>query len=179
MPADRVHAIGERADIHSAGRSIEAIWTPGHAAHHLCFIEPETRTIFTGDTAGMCRPGHTEVVPPTLPPEVDLVAWRQSTDRLLALEPRALFLTHFGRRTDPADHIDRLWQRLDDWTARVQASLADDGPGVTDDSRAEAFAARALEDLAKRSTPEDAASHAKAAPFALNWAGIARYLRKR
>jgi glyoxylase-like metal-dependent hydrolase (beta-lactamase superfamily II) len=179
VPADRVHAIGEHADLDVAGLTIEAIWTPGHASHHLAYLDPVTRTAFCGDVAGMRRPGHTEVVPPTTPPEVDLEAWRQSTDQILAWQPQALFLTHFGLHTDPAAHLDRLWRRLDDWTARVSATLAETGPEVTDDTRAAEFSKGAFEDLATKSTPEDAKAHALAAPLWLNWAGLARYLRKR
>lgn len=114
VPASQIHAIGERADIRVAGRRLDAIWTPGHASHHVCYLDGSDQTAYVGDTAGMCRPGHTEVVPPSLPPELDLEAWRRSTDQLLAWQPRTLFLTHFGPRHDPAAHVDRLWRRLDD-----------------------------------------------------------------
>lgn len=179
VPAERVHAIGEHADVKVADLTIEAMWTPGHASHHLAYFDPMSRTVFAGDVAGMCHPGHTEAVPPTTPPEVDLVAWRQSTDQLLAWQPDALFLTHFGLRPDPAAHLDRLWRRMDDWTAWVEETLADSGADVTDETRAETFAKKAFDDLASKSTPDDAKAHALAAPLAMNWAGLARYLRKK
>jgi glyoxylase-like metal-dependent hydrolase (beta-lactamase superfamily II) len=185
VPAGRVHAIGERADLVVAGHTLEALWTPGHASHHVSYLDPADRVAYTGDTAGMSRPGQTEVVPPVLPPEADLVAWRQSTDRLLAWQPRALFLTHFGPRHDPEAHMDRLWNRLDDWSARVRRSLEEapisgspEGP-EGDHARAAAFAEAATADLARKSTPEDARALALAAPFTLCWYGLARYLRKR
>jgi len=176
VPASRIHALGERTEIPVAGRTLEAIWTPGHASHHVCYLDATDRTAFTGDTAGMCRPGHTEAVPPALPPEVDLEAWRQSTDRVLAWQPRALFLTHFGARRDPEAHVDRFWRRLDDWSARVRESLSESG---TDEEKEQAFAAWAKQDLAARSTPEDAEAHYMAAPFTLCWQGLARYWRKK
>jgi glyoxylase-like metal-dependent hydrolase (beta-lactamase superfamily II) len=182
VPAGRVHPIGARADLVVAGRALEAIWTPGHASHHVCYLDPMDRTAFAGDTAGMCRPGQTEVVPPVLPPEVDLVAWRQSTDRLLAWQPRALFLTHFGPRVDPEAHVDRLWNRLDDWSARVRRSLeepASAGGPEGDAARAVAFAEAVAADLARKTTPDDATAYSLAAPFALCWYGLARYYRKR
>ncbi len=185
VPAGRVHPIGERADLVVAGYALEAIWTPGHASHHVSYLDPADRVAYTGDTAGMCRPGQTEVVPPVLPPEADLVAWRRSTDRLLAWQPRALFLTHFGPRHDPEAHMDRLWNRLDDWSARVRRSLEEahsagspESP-ESDAARAAAFAEAVEEDLARKSTPEDAKALSLAAPFALCWYGLARYYRKR
>ena len=181
VPAGRVRAIGERADLVVAGYAIEAIWTPGHASHHVSYLDPADRTAFTGDTAGMCRAGQTEVVPPVLPPEADLVAWRRSTDRLLAWQPRSLFLTHFGSRADPEAHMERLWNRLDDWRDRVRRSLEEsvsaEGPDG-DAARAAAFAEAVAADLARKTTAEDAAAYSLAAPFALCWQGLARYLRK-
>jgi glyoxylase-like metal-dependent hydrolase (beta-lactamase superfamily II) len=176
VPADRLRPLGERNDLRIGGRALESIWTPGHANHHVCYLDSAAMTAYTGDTVGMCRPGHPDVVPPALPPEVDLLAWRASTDRLLAWQPTAFFVTHFGLQSDPAAHVDRFWRRLDDWSARVRASL--DEPG-TDESHAAAFAAAATADLARTSTPENAAAHALAAPFELCWYGLARYWRKR
>jgi glyoxylase-like metal-dependent hydrolase (beta-lactamase superfamily II) len=182
VPAGSVRPIGERADLVVAGRAIEAVWTPGHASHHVSYLDPADRTAFTGDAAGMCLPGLTEVVPPALPPELDLDAWRRSTDRLLAWQPRSLFLTHFGSRSDPEAHMDRLWSRLDDWSGRVRRSLEEpvsaDGPDG-DAARAAAFADAVTADLARKTTAEDATAYALAAPFALCWQGLARYHRKR
>ncbi len=176
VPADRIRPLGDRNDLQIGGRALESVWTPGHANHHVCYLDAADQTAYTGDTVGMCRPGHPAVVPPALPPEVDLVAWRDSTDRLLAWHPKAFFVTHFGVQPDPAAHVDRFWQRLDDWSARVQVSLDQPGP---DEAHAAAFAAAALADLAQASTPENASAHALAAPFELCWYGRARYWRKR
>src|SRR5579863_5108660 len=180
VPASCVRPIGERVDLVVAGHAIEAIWTPGHASHHVSYLDPADRTAFTGDTAGMCRPGLTEVVPPVLPPEADLVAWRHSTDRLLAWQPRSLFLTHFGSRPDPQAHVDRMWNRLDDWSGRVLRSLEEpvsvDGPDG-DAARAAAFADAVAADLARKTTADDATAYSLAAPFALCWYGLARYHR--
>jgi glyoxylase-like metal-dependent hydrolase (beta-lactamase superfamily II) len=181
VPAGRVHPIGERADLLVAGHALEAIWTPGHASHHVCYLDPVDRTAFVGDTAGVCRPGQTEVVPPVLPPEVDLVAWRTSTDRLLAWQPRTLFLTHFGPRPDPEAHVDRLWNRLDDWSGRVRRSLEEPTSAASSESdaaRAVAFAEAVAADLARKTTPDDATAYSLAAPFALCWYGLARYHRR-
>jgi len=179
--ADRVRSIGKRADLVVAGYSLEAISTPGHASHHVSYLDATDGTAFTGDAAGMCRPGQTEVVPPVLPPEVDLIAWRRSTDQLLAWKPRSLFLTHFGSRPDPEAHIGRFWERLNDWSDRVRRSLeepASAGGPEADAAHAAAFAEAVEADLAHKTTRDDAAAHALAAPFALCWYGLARYHRK-
>lgn len=176
VPAARIRALPDHAEIALAGRTLEAQLTPGHASHHVCFFDPAERIVFAGDTAGTRQPGDAEVVPPTTPPEIDVDVWRRSTDRLLAWRPSAFFLTHFGLVHDPEAHIDRFWRRMDDWSARVHTSLSEPG---TDDERAEAFSRAVLADLAARSTAETADAHAIAAPFTLCWQGLARYWRKR
>lgn len=176
VPVERIHAMRDRTELRIAGRTLEVIWTPGHASHHVSYLDTSDGTAYTGDTAGICRPGHTAVVPPTPPPDIDLEAWRRSTDRILAWKPRALFLTHFGARPDPEAHIDRFWRHLDEWSPRVRESIG--APG-TDEDKEQAFAAWVRKDLAARSTAEDAEAHEIAAPFTLSWQGLARYWRKK
>ena len=53
-------------------------YTPGHAYHHLAYLEPESGTLFAGDVAGIRLPGQSYVRPPTPPPEIDVEAWMQS-----------------------------------------------------------------------------------------------------
>lgn len=53
--------------------------------------------------------------PATPPPDVDVDGWHQSADRLRALNLEAIDLTHFGRRTDVASHLDNLSRNLDAW----------------------------------------------------------------
>ena len=44
-------------------------------------------------------------------------AWQQSLDRLLALEPTAAFLTHYGRIDAPAQRVDQLRRSIRDLAA--------------------------------------------------------------
>jgi glyoxylase-like metal-dependent hydrolase (beta-lactamase superfamily II) len=174
VPAANVHALGERVDLTVAGRTFDVRWAPGHASHHVVYFEPATGVAYVGDNAGIRRPGSAEVVPPTPPPDIDLEAWRVTTDRILAFEPRALFLTHFGLFDQPEPHLRKLWRAIDDWRARVKASL--DEPG-TDEERAARFAKEAFADLARETTPDEAAATELAGRFDYSWQGLARYLR--
>lgn len=176
VPADRLRAIGERARLRIVGHDLEVAYTPGHASHHVSYFLPDTRIAFVGDTAGMCRTTGRLVIPPTPPPDIDLEAWRASTVRIRAWEPETLFLTHFGPQPSPRVHFQELWQRIDDWSARVRASL--DQPG-TDEERAARFAQEVANDIARIADRDEAESYAKAGRFDYSWGGLARYWRKR
>src|SRR6187549_188433 len=93
VPADRVEVLGTRDSLSIVGHDIDVAWTPGHASHHVSYFLPAPRMAFVGDTAGICRPSGRVVLPPTPPPDIDLEAWRTSTDTILGWNPNTLFLT--------------------------------------------------------------------------------------
>jgi glyoxylase-like metal-dependent hydrolase (beta-lactamase superfamily II) len=175
VPADRVRTLGGSDRLTVLDHEVEAAWTPGHAWHHVSYFLPASRVAFVGDTAGICRPSGRFVIPPTPPPDIDLEAWRESTRRILAWEPDLLFLTHFGPQPAPRVHFQDLWRRMDDWSARVRAALAQPG---TDAERAARFQAEVSDEIARLASREEAASYARAGRFDFSWTGLARYWRK-
>ncbi|MFZ0829723.1 MAG: MBL fold metallo-hydrolase [Thermoplasmata archaeon] len=98
VPADRLVALtgGERLPVR--GGDLLVVATPGHAKHHLAFFDTATRSLFTGDAAGVHLPGTDRVRPALPPPDLDLEALLQSVDRMLELDPDRLLYTHFGPR---------------------------------------------------------------------------------
>lgn len=179
LPANRMHVLdnlggGETIDV--AGRALRVAWTPGHASHHVSYFDERHGVAFVGDTAGIRRGLNPYVMPPTPPPDIDLEAWRESTARILAWRPAQIFLTHFGAFGDAEPHFARLWERMEDWSRRVRASL--DRPG-TDDERAAAFTNEIVADLETQMSADEARGYARAARFDFSWSGLARYWRKR
>src|SRR5262245_17917596 len=65
------------------GHELDVAWTPGHAWHHVSYFARAAAIAFVGDTAGICRQSGRVVLPPTPPPDIDLDAWRTSTDLIL------------------------------------------------------------------------------------------------
>jgi glyoxylase-like metal-dependent hydrolase (beta-lactamase superfamily II) len=177
VPAERMRVlVDERQPLSIAGHDLEWAWTPGHAWHHVSYFVPAARIAFVGDAAGICRPSGRVVLPPTPPPDIDLEAWRATTDRILAWHPDQLFLTHFGPQPAPRVHFHDLWTRMEDWNLRVQALL--DRPG-TDEERARIFTDVVMDELARATNRDEALAYARAGRFDFSWAGRARYWRKR
>ncbi len=79
--------------------------TPGHAKHHFCVWDEQTRGWFTGDTFGVSyRDTDTRagaiVFPTTTPVQFDPEALISSVRRLMELAPDYMYLTHYGRVGD-------------------------------------------------------------------------------
>lgn len=115
IPAGRVSALADGETLSVAGRVLTALFTPGHASHHVVYWDAASGTAFTGDVAGVRMPGSDYVCPPTPPPELDPEAWAASIERLRGLAAERLCLTHFGAFTDVGAHLDRLATNLQDF----------------------------------------------------------------
>ncbi|WP_295414031.1 MBL fold metallo-hydrolase, partial [uncultured Thiodictyon sp.] len=53
VPAERVIAAADGQEFDLGGRTLTFIDTPGHANHHGCIYDSQTRGCFTGDTFGI------------------------------------------------------------------------------------------------------------------------------
>jgi glyoxylase-like metal-dependent hydrolase (beta-lactamase superfamily II) len=112
---------GDRVAI--GGRTLVALDTPGHATHHLCYWEAARAALFTGDVGGVRMAGTTYACPPPPPPELDPEAWARSVERMRALSPRRLYLTHGGPIDDVEFHLDQLMPNLTELRELALAAL--------------------------------------------------------
>jgi len=95
------------------GRELLFLDTPGHARHHFCIYDKKSSGIFSGDTFGVSYPQLSSgkgrlIFATTTPVQFDPGALLNSIDRLMSLEPRTIFLTHFGPITPAKDVVDQL-----------------------------------------------------------------------
>ena len=176
VPAANVRALtgGEPVDV--AGRRFEVAYTPGHAIHHLSYLDVATGTAFTGDVGGMCVGRRRLVVPPTPPPDIDVELWEASVARIRRWHPRWLFITHFGLVDAPESHLDELIARLRRLALRVRESLAVEG---RDADRLAWFRQAVGADLREHLSEADAAEIEREVMLDDSWHGLARYWRKR
>ena len=175
-PADRVIVLADDAELRAGDRTLRALHTPGHASHHIAFVDMERRTAFTGDVAGVRLGATSYVRPPTPPPDIDIPAWHASAHGLRALGLRALDLTHFGRVTGAANHLDTLVRNLDDWLAWTAERLRrGEDPSVI---AAELVRKGELDVIRAGGSAADATAYELASPSQMSVDGIARYIRK-
>jgi glyoxylase-like metal-dependent hydrolase (beta-lactamase superfamily II) len=175
VPAERVHVVSDGDRVAVGGRAFQVVYTPGHAVHHVTYLDETDGVAYVGDTAGIRVVG-ASLIAPTPPPDIDLEAWRISLDRIEALHAQTLFITHFGAFSDVDAHLHRFRRELIDAADTVRATLG--GPG-TDDERIADFVSRTRARLRQTLSSEDAQATELAAPFPQLWQGLARYWRKR
>ena len=106
VPKDRVVETPEGATLRVAGRELLFLDAPGHARHHVVIRDAKTGHIFAGDTFGLSyreldQDGRQFAFPTTSPSQFDPAALHRSVDRMLSLGPRAIYVAHFGRLTNP------------------------------------------------------------------------------
>jgi glyoxylase-like metal-dependent hydrolase (beta-lactamase superfamily II) len=175
VPAERLHALsgGERLDV--AGRVMEVAWTPGHASHHVSYLDLHDGLAYVGDTAGICI-SERYIKAPTPPPDIDLEAWETSLQRIEAWRPSSLVLTHFGIVSQPTEHLRAFRSVLARSATLVRATLEAEG---TDEERIARFSEELRSDARRLLSDADARAAEAAAPFDQLWLGLARYWRKR
>jgi len=108
IEADRVQPLEDRQVVALGGRSLTVFYTPGHARHHVAFLDDETGDLYCGDVGGIRLPGAGYACPPTPPPEFDPGAWASSIRLMRDVNPARLVATHFGPVIDPQAHLDQL-----------------------------------------------------------------------
>ena len=105
VAADRVLKTRDGSTLELARRQLRFIDTPGHAMHHHCIVDERSGGVFTGDTFGLSyRDFDTTrgawIMPTTTPVQFQPEALRRSVERIVALMPARLFLTHYGQVVD-------------------------------------------------------------------------------
>ena len=144
---------------------LDSFPTPGHASHHVCYLDPDG-TLYAGDACGVrVLPGRS-VMPPTPPPDTDIAAWEATLDEIARRAPVRLALIHFGVAEDVTRHLDELRFRLLDWAESVEG-------GATE----EEFVEYALAELSD--SGEDAGAFTQAMPLWQSYRGLARWAEKK
>jgi glyoxylase-like metal-dependent hydrolase (beta-lactamase superfamily II) len=162
VPAERISTLAGGETV--AG--LDVLYAPGHASHHVVYLDPDRGDAYVGDVAGVRIPPGGPTVAPTPPPDIDLEAWRRSLEAVSAREPARLRLTHFGA----ADAAEAL--------AAATEAVARAGERSRPADRDE-FVAAVEDELAREATPEEAERTLQAAPVDQLWLGLERYWRKR
>jgi glyoxylase-like metal-dependent hydrolase (beta-lactamase superfamily II) len=96
-PSDRLHvtADGEAIDV-GDGRTLLAIDSPGHAKHHLGFLDSSSGYLFAGDAVGVRLPDGEVLRPATPPPDFDLALALNSLQKFADRSPSGICLAHYG-----------------------------------------------------------------------------------
>ena len=177
VPEDRIVVLEGGEELEAVDSALTAHYTPGHAYHHLAYLEPDSGTLFAGDVAGIRLPGQSYVRPPTPPPEIDVEAWVRSINLMRGISPTSLCPTHFGCFDDADRQLNELEQRLQDWLLFVEERL--DAGAERDEIVDELKMKGDAEMLAEGADAEDSEHYDLAGNYGNLTDGLARYVTKR
>ncbi len=111
VPEERLIRTYDGMQIEVGGLQIRVLDTPGHAAHHNCYVLGDIG--FAGDVGGIRMPGYTYVGAPLVPPELHFGLWKRSIQKLQEAGLSWIALTHYGIFDDPGFHLQAVLQALD------------------------------------------------------------------
>jgi glyoxylase-like metal-dependent hydrolase (beta-lactamase superfamily II) len=177
IPESRIEAVatdGPVADL-GDGRVLEAVYAPGHAKHQMVLFERNSGDLFVGDAIGVYLPEAGAIRPATPPPEFDLELSLATIENLRRLSPTRVFPTHFGPVPNVEAAFDEGALRIRQWVGRAEEALGSGG-GIGEVVKT--FQEHARDDYAHLDA-DLLEKLEQTTSYALNAAGIVRYLQKR
>jgi glyoxylase-like metal-dependent hydrolase (beta-lactamase superfamily II) len=178
VPAASVEVVrgGEALDV--VGIDVRVAYTPGHASHHVSYLDASDGIAFVGDTGGVRLGAPLLVVAPTPPPDIDVEAWAVSLDRVRGWAPERVFVTHFGAFDNAAAHLADVEERLRHASEATRGLLAD---ARLDDGERQAAFVDEMTASFRRALPDEewVQRYLLAVSMDNCWQGLARYWSKK
>lgn len=140
----RVRELADGEEVSFGQAKLRFLHTAGHAKHHFVVRDEAHDTVFTGDAFGLAYPllqRHGRFAfPSTSPIDFDAAQARASIDRIVALKPRSVCLTHFGEYED----LQVIAAQLKRWIDASEAAITQCVRAGHGGAAAEAFLRAAL-----------------------------------
>ncbi len=177
VPAERMTSLSDDDVVRIGETSLSVAYTPGHASHHVAYVDEARKEVFTGDVAEIRLQGADTIRPATPPPDVDLELWTESLRRLVQLRTQRLHLTHFGSYLDVDHHLAEAERQLLRWAAYIENSHAQ---GIGPDDLKAGLQIRAAQEVVESGGDDETIRrYDLAAPTGMSVDGLLRYYRKR
>ncbi|MFT4768854.1 MAG: glyoxylase-like metal-dependent hydrolase (beta-lactamase superfamily II) [Glaciecola sp.] len=118
LDANRVRVLDDGETILLGKRRLRVQHTRGHADHHFCLFDEQSRGWFSGDMFGVsyARQRYAQgsyVMPATTPTQFDPALYQDSVTALCEVKPRLFYLTHYGALVFEEAQRERLLRQLD------------------------------------------------------------------
>lgn len=130
---NRIIEAADKMELDLAGRTLLVRHTPGHAEHHICIWDEQSKGWFTGDTFGvsyqeMIGPLSRHIIPTTSPVQFSPEKLINSINLIMSYNPERLYLTHFGLMENPQYYSEKLCQRISYYCEVAQANRIESKP---------------------------------------------------
>jgi len=116
-------SISFEESINLFGSTIDIIFTPGHAAHHICFSINDI--LFAGEVAGtnisLNNKNYIRIATPTV---FIYEVFRESLLKVAALKAKRICFAHYGMRIDSDNVFNEALEQLDLWCEIIKKETA-------------------------------------------------------
>jgi glyoxylase-like metal-dependent hydrolase (beta-lactamase superfamily II) len=120
---DRLRAVGDGDTMRFGERSLDVLYTPGHASHHIALVDSLSGAVFTGDALGIHLPDVRVLRPATPPPDIDVEQGIASIERIRFRAKTVLLFSHFGPVSEVEELCSIASSRLRKWAEIVREAL--------------------------------------------------------
>jgi len=121
LPPDRVIAIDDGGQIDLGGVRLVALYTPGHATHHISYLIEPDGILLAGDS--IANYFNERIYPVTVHP-FDKDSFLRSLDLMLSLKPKQIAVSHYGLvRGEPEIFIQRTRDKLIAWIYHLESLM--------------------------------------------------------
>jgi glyoxylase-like metal-dependent hydrolase (beta-lactamase superfamily II) len=177
IPERNLRVLKGGETIEAGGREVDVLYAPGHASHHVTYLDRTDRTAYVGDVGGVRIPPADRVVPPTPPPDIDVPLWKDSLRAVTELRPSRLVFTHFGSVDEPALHLERMAAALDAQAELVRGLLEEVEEGEEEPAM-RSFVEVLEREAREQCDLETVLAYEQAAPPWQLWLGLRRFWKK-
>lgn len=102
IPEAQLHIPDDGESFSLDGRKLKVVYSPGHAPHHMSYLDLKTGGLFCGEAVGVPEQGAAHPpLPYAAPPSFDLEVYLETLEKLRALRPKILFFSHGGVGEEP------------------------------------------------------------------------------
>ncbi|MEM7181899.1 MAG: MBL fold metallo-hydrolase [Spirochaetota bacterium] len=113
VPQERVRVMQDGEVLSWGKRKLTFVYTKGHANHHFVIYDSHSQGIFSGDSFGLGYPAlqmgsFPFLFPSTSPTDFDPDEAMITFDKVAKMQPKSIFLTHFGEWTKVSLGISQL-----------------------------------------------------------------------
>ena len=134
VPEERITAVPDGFEFKLGARTISCFYTPGHAKHHMSFWDSSSSAVFAGDAFGISYPNMAAkegraIFPTTSPVQFDPTEMIESIDKICALNPKLIYLTHFSEITEIDSSAEFLRNEVEIY-ANASKELKGDKPKI-------------------------------------------------
>ena len=129
VPESRTRSLSEGDTITVGTRSLEILYTPGHAWHHISVYDRERGMFFAGDAYGVSFAdvrADNVFIPPVMPPsQFNPDAAKTTLSRLKNIDASYAALAHFGIVDNAPEFADFQISTLDEWESKARSLVGE------------------------------------------------------